>query len=100
MPPKEGTEAPDGKLWIVTACGIGGAPACGRQQSAESHREDFQGRSSAAPSLSDPTTWGAGTSYRNGLPDALEAQARTRAELTGWEKGAIREHMRETGQQF
>jgi hypothetical protein len=47
-----------------------------------------------------PAACEAGASYRNGLPRTFEAQARTLADLTGWEIGAIRQRMRETGQQF
>jgi hypothetical protein len=63
-------------------------------------RQNFQGRYVLRHPYSGPAACDAAVSYRDGLPRAFEAQARTLAELTGWEMGAIRQRMRETGQQF
>jgi hypothetical protein len=63
-------------------------------------RQNFQGRYVLRHPYAGPATCDAGMSYRNSLPRTFEAQARTLAELTGWEIGAIRQRMRETGQQF
>ncbi len=63
-------------------------------------RQNFQGRYVLRHPYSGPAACDAGASYRDGLPRTFEAQARTLAELTGWEIGAIRQRMRETGQQF
>jgi hypothetical protein len=63
-------------------------------------RQNFQGRYVLRHPYAGPAACEAGASYRDGLPRAFEAQARTLAELTGWEIGAIRQRMRETGQQF
>lgn len=63
-------------------------------------RQNFQTRYVLRHPYSGPATCEAGTTYRNGLPRTFEAQARTLAELTGWEMGPIRQRMRETGQQF
>jgi hypothetical protein len=63
-------------------------------------RQNFQGRYVLRHPYTWPTTCDAGASYRKELPRTFEAQARTLAELTGWEMGAIRQRMRETGQFF
>jgi len=63
-------------------------------------RQNFQGRYVLRHPYSGPAICDAGASYRNDLPRAFEAQARTLAQLTGWEIGEIRQRMRETGQQF
>jgi hypothetical protein len=63
-------------------------------------RQNFQGRYVLRHPYSGPTTCDAGATYRSGLPRAFEAQARTLAQLTGWEIGEIRQRMRETGQPF
>jgi hypothetical protein len=65
-----------------------------------SDRENFQGRYVLRHPYSEPATCEAGVRYRNALPGMFEAQARALADLTGWEMGGIRQHMRETGQQF
>jgi hypothetical protein len=63
-------------------------------------RQNFQGRYVLRHPYSGPASCEAGTRYRDGLPRTFETQARALAELTGWETGAIRRRMRETGQQF
>ena len=63
-------------------------------------RQNFQGRYVLRHPYSGPATCDAAASYRNDLPRAFEAQARTLVQLTGWEIGEIRQRMRETGQQF
>jgi hypothetical protein len=63
-------------------------------------RQNFQGRYVLRHPYAGPAACDDGANYRSGLPRAFEAQARTLAELTGWEMGAIRQRMRETGQQF
>jgi hypothetical protein len=63
-------------------------------------RQNFQGRYVLRHPHSGPATCDAGASYRNGLPRTFETQARTLAQLTGWEIGEIRQRMRETGQPF
>ena len=63
-------------------------------------RQNFQGRYVLRHPYSESTTCDAGVTYHNALPRSFEAQARTLAELTGWDMGAIRQRMRETGQQF
>ena len=63
-------------------------------------RVNFQARYVLRHPYSGPATCEAGTSYRNALPRTFEAQARMLAELTGWDMGAIRQRMGETGQQF
>jgi hypothetical protein len=47
-----------------------------------------------------PAACEAGASYRNRFPRSFEAQARSLAALTGWDMAMIRQHMRDTGQQF
>jgi hypothetical protein len=63
-------------------------------------RQNFQGRYVLRHPYSGPAACEAGASYRSALPRTFESQARTLAELTGWETDAIRQRMRETGQQF
>jgi hypothetical protein len=63
-------------------------------------RQNFQGRYVLRHPYSGPAACEAGASYRSALPRTFESQARTLAELTGWEMDAIRQRMRETGQQF
>jgi hypothetical protein len=63
-------------------------------------RQNFQGRYVLRHPYSGPAICDAAASYRNDLPRAFEAQARTLAQLTGWEIGEIRQRMRETGQPF
>jgi hypothetical protein len=63
-------------------------------------RQNFQGRYVLRHPYTGPASCEAGANYRNALPRTFEAQARTLAQLTGWEMGAIRQRMRETGQPF
>jgi len=63
-------------------------------------RQNFQGRYVLRHPYSGPASCEASTRYREDLPRAFETQARTLAELTGWELSAIRQRMRETGQWF
>ncbi len=63
-------------------------------------RGNFQGRYVLRHPYTGPANCEAGAGYRNNLPRGFEAQARTLAQLTGWDIAAIRQHMRETGQEF
>jgi hypothetical protein len=63
-------------------------------------RQNFQGRFILRHPYSGPTSCKAGARHREGLPRTFKAQARTLAEFTGWEMRAIRQRMRETGQEF
>jgi hypothetical protein len=63
-------------------------------------KENFQGRYVLHHPYSGPAGCEAGERYRKALPTAFEHQARSLAQLTGWEFEAIRQRMRETGQRF
>ena len=63
-------------------------------------RANFQGRYVLRYPYTGRATCEVGARYHNNLRRSYEAQARALAQLTGWEFDAIRQRMRETGQEF
>jgi hypothetical protein len=63
-------------------------------------RTNFQGRYVLRHPFAGATPCEAGERYRQTLPARFERQARTLAQLTGWEFETIRQQMAETGQRF
>lgn len=67
---------------------------------ATADRQNFQGRYVLRHPYSGPASCEAATRYRDGLPRSFEVQARTLAELTGWEPDAIRRRMGRQANRF